>query len=89
MPALCPYSPFCVLVRCPCPPPQPPSPARPAPSLQLQDYACCGLQWVDHGYYSELSVGDIKDEIFDMVKPEDELAITLQELIDCKVSAEA
>mmetsp|Transcript_26718 Transcript_26718/g.75056 ORF Transcript_26718/g.75056 Transcript_26718/m.75056 type:complete len:460 (-) Transcript_26718:344-1723(-) len=41
--------------------------------------------WVDHGYYAELSVGDVKDEIFDMVKPEDELAITLQELIDCKV----
>jgi len=41
--------------------------------------------WVDLGYYSELSIGDIKDEIFDMVKPKDPLCITLQELIDCKV----
>jgi len=41
--------------------------------------------WVDLGYYAELSIGDIKDEIFDMVKPKDPLAITLQELIECKV----
>lgn len=40
---------------------------------------------MDLGYYSELSIGDIKDEIFDMVKPKDPLCITLQELIDCKV----
>ena len=37
------------------------------------------------GYYSELSVGDIKDEIFDMVKPKEDLKITLQELLDSKV----
>lgn len=30
-------------------------------------------------------MGDVKDEIFDMVKPKEELKITLKELIDCKV----
>ena len=45
----------------------------------------CSRQWVNLGYYSELSVGDIKDEIFDMVKPKEDLKITLQELLDSKV----
>lgn len=33
------------------------------------------------------SVEDVKDEIFDMVKPKDPLHITLKDLIDCKVGA--
>lgn len=44
------------------------------------------VQWVDQGYYAELSVSDVKDEIFDMVKPKHELEITRQELIECKVA---
>ena len=31
------------------------------------------------------TVADVKDEIFDMVKPADPMVITLKDLVDCKV----
>lgn len=32
----------------------------------------------------ELMIEDVKDEIFDMVKPQDPLRITLEDLVECK-----
>ena len=36
--------------------------------------------WVDCGLYPELSVEDVKDEVFDMAQPEDPLHITSRDL---------
>ncbi|GBG70700.1 hypothetical protein CBR_g7999 [Chara braunii] len=40
-------------------------------------------KWIECGHY-DLFVEDVKDEIWDMVKPKDPLKITLQDLLDCK-----
>ena len=37
--------------------------------------------WVACGQYSELDPLDVKDELFDLVKPRDPLRITLQDLV--------
>ena len=37
------------------------------------------------GYYADLKIGDVKDEIFDMIKPKEDLKITLKELLDSEV----
>ena len=37
--------------------------------------------WVACGQYAELSIEDVKDEIFDLVQPADPLHITLQDLL--------
>uniref|UniRef100_A0A061SGU4 Protein phosphatase 2 (Formerly 2A), regulatory subunit B n=1 Tax=Tetraselmis sp. GSL018 TaxID=582737 RepID=A0A061SGU4_9CHLO len=42
-------------------------------------------KWVEDGNYADLSIGDVRDEIFDMVKPRRELEITLKDLIDSKI----
>lgn len=36
--------------------------------------------WVDCGLYPELSVEDVKDEVFDMAQPKHPLHITMQDL---------
>lgn len=36
--------------------------------------------WVDCGLYPELSVEDVKDEVFDMAQPKDPLHITSRDL---------
>lgn len=36
--------------------------------------------WVDCGLYPELNIEDVKDEVFDMVQPQDPLHITPQDL---------
>lgn len=36
--------------------------------------------WVDCGLYPELSVEDVKDEVFDMAQPQHPLHITIQDL---------
>eukprot|EP00891_Asterochloris_glomerata_P006921 jgi/Astpho2/6921/e_gw1.00107.57.1_t len=43
--------------------------------------------WVACGQYSELDPLDVKDELFDLVKPRDPLRITLQDLVDCKMAS--
>lgn len=40
-------------------------------------------RWLDEGLY-ELRIADVKDEIFDMVKPQDGMRITLKDLVNCK-----
>eukprot|EP00252_Welwitschia_mirabilis_P017164 TRINITY_DN38080_c0_g1_i1.p1 TRINITY_DN38080_c0_g1~~TRINITY_DN38080_c0_g1_i1.p1 ORF type:complete len:482 (+),score=110.92 TRINITY_DN38080_c0_g1_i1:173-1618(+) len=40
-------------------------------------------KWLEDGNY-DLSIEDVKDEIWDMVKPVDPLKITLQDLLACK-----
>jgi len=40
-------------------------------------------RWSDEGL-CDLRIADVKDEIFDMVKPKDIDRITLKDLIDCK-----
>ncbi|GJP52857.1 hypothetical protein CLOM_g11940 [Closterium sp. NIES-68] len=40
-------------------------------------------RWMEGGNY-ELMIEDVKDEIWDMVKPQDPLRITLEDLVDCK-----
>jgi hypothetical protein len=37
------------------------------------------------GYSSGVSPADVKDEIYDMVKPRDPLCITLEDLVECRV----
>ncbi|GJU87091.1 probable serine/threonine-protein phosphatase 2A regulatory subunit B'' subunit TON2 [Tanacetum coccineum] len=41
------------------------------------------LKWIDGGNY-ELCIEDVRDEIWDMVKPADLLRITLSDLLSCK-----
>ena len=40
-------------------------------------------KWIEGGNY-ELCIEDVRDEIWDMVKPTDPLKITLQDLLVCK-----
>ncbi|XP_041000915.1 probable serine/threonine-protein phosphatase 2A regulatory subunit B'' subunit TON2 isoform X2 [Juglans microcarpa x Juglans regia] len=40
-------------------------------------------KWIDGGNY-ELCIEDVRDEIWDMVKPADSLRITLADLLNCK-----
>lgn len=40
-------------------------------------------KWIDGGNY-ELCIEDVRDEIWDMVKPADPLRITLADLLSCK-----
>lgn len=40
-------------------------------------------KWIEGGNY-ELCIEDVRDEIWDMVKPADELRITLSDLLSCK-----
>lgn len=41
-------------------------------------------RWVEGGNY-ELNVDDVKDELWDMIKPEDPLKVTLKDLVACKM----
>ncbi|GKE26860.1 probable serine/threonine-protein phosphatase 2A regulatory subunit B'' subunit TON2, partial [Tanacetum coccineum] len=40
-------------------------------------------KWIEGGNY-ELCIEDVRDEIWDMVKPADPLRITLSDLLSCK-----
>lgn len=40
-------------------------------------------KWIEGGNY-ELCIEDVRDEIWDMVKPADSLRITLADLLSCK-----
>lgn len=40
-------------------------------------------KWIEGGNY-ELCIDDVRDEIWDMVKPADPLRITLADLLNCK-----
>lgn len=40
-------------------------------------------KWIEGGNY-ELCIEDVRDEIWDMVKPSDPLKITLSDLLGCK-----
>ena len=40
-------------------------------------------KWIEGGNY-ELCIEDVRDEIWDMVKPADDLRITLADLLACK-----
>ncbi|GAB4851251.1 Probable serine/threonine-protein phosphatase 2A regulatory subunit B'' subunit ton2 [Ancistrocladus abbreviatus] len=40
-------------------------------------------KWIEGGNY-ELCIEDVRDEIWDMVKPTDPLKITLADLLSCK-----
>ena len=40
-------------------------------------------KWIEGGNY-ELCIEDVRDEIWDMVKPADPLRISLQDLLSCK-----
>ncbi|KAL9279901.1 putative serine/threonine-protein phosphatase 2A regulatory subunit B'' subunit TON2 [Arabidopsis thaliana] len=41
------------------------------------------IKWIEGGNY-ELCIEDVRDEIWDMVKPSDPLKITLGDLLGCK-----
>mmetsp|Transcript_50601 Transcript_50601/g.161917 ORF Transcript_50601/g.161917 Transcript_50601/m.161917 type:complete len:97 (-) Transcript_50601:40-330(-) len=40
--------------------------------------------WIERGFYAELSIEDVKDEVFDMIKPADGLRVYPADLMACK-----
>lgn len=51
--------------------------------LLWMQYRDVHQKWIDGGNY-ELCIEDVRDEIWDMVKPGDPLKITLADLLSCK-----
>ena len=50
------------------------------------DFAFCRdvhQKWIEGGNY-DLCIEDVRDEIWDMVKPQDPLKLTLQDLLQCR-----